>query len=239
MSEDPTLAAKAAEIRRQEMARLSAAVTPRIEIFRAMTRDILRVEVAAMLDRLGHHVVSSAGDIVTEKDGRKYIIAVAIPTDTTPTGIAGVRRLHDAVVANSAVRGFYITPRSFAPEAIHYAESAPIDLIDGPLLIKAMHCSRKGMTIATSYRAMCALCGAIVQHDLDKEQAIPCANGHLVAPSIARAALVPYGAPKQPDQESTTARPAYTSRPGKSRTRKAAMKTARMAHNRHIRPKCA
>jgi hypothetical protein len=51
---------------------------------------------------------------------------------------------------------------------------------------------------------MCALCGAIVQHDLDREQAILCGNGHPVPPSIARAALVPYLAPKQRDQESTT-----------------------------------
>ena len=176
MSANPTFATKAAELRQDEMARLSAAVTPRIETFRAMTCDMLRVEVAAMLDRLGHHVVSSTGYIVSEKGSQKFIIACAVPTDTTPTGIAAVRRLRDAVVANSAARGFYITPRSFAPEAIHYAASAPLDLVDGPLLIKSMHKSRKGMNVPTSYRAMCALCGAIVQHDLNKKQAILCAN---------------------------------------------------------------
>jgi ribosomal protein L37AE/L43A len=213
MSANPTFATKAAELRQDEMARLSAAVTPRIETFRAMTCDMLRVEVAAMLDRLGHHVVSSTGYIVSEKGSQKFIIACAVPTDTTPTGIAAVRRLRDAVVANSAARGFYITPRSFAPEATHYAASAPLDLIDGPLLIKAMHKSRKGMNVPTSYRAMCALCGAIVQHDLNKKQAILCANGHPVPPSIARAALVPYRAPKQPDRESTRAKPAHTRGP--------------------------
>jgi len=204
MSANPTFATKVAELRQNEMARLSAAVAPRIETFRAMTCDMLRVEVAAMLDRLGHHVVSSAGDIVTEKGGQKFITACAIPTDTTPTGIAAVRRLHGAIVANGAARGFYITPHRFAPEAIHYAASAPLDLIDGPLLIKAMRKSRNEMNVPTTYRAMCALCGAIVQHDLDREQAILCGNGHPVPPSIARAALVPYLAPKQRDQESTT-----------------------------------
>ena len=137
MSEGPTFAKKADELWRDEMAGLSAAVTPRIEVFRAMTRDMFRVEVAAMLDRLGHHVVSSAGDIVTEKGGQKFIVPCAIPTDTTPTGTAAVRRLHDAVVANSAARGVYVTPRSFSPEAEHCAASAPIDLIDGQLLIVA------------------------------------------------------------------------------------------------------
>jgi hypothetical protein len=34
-----------------------------------------------------------------------------------------------------------------------------------------------------------------VQHRLDKGEALPCRNGHPVAPTIARAALVPFRAP--------------------------------------------
>jgi hypothetical protein len=48
---------------------------------------------------------------------------------------------------------------------------------------------------------MCRRCGDIVQHRLDQAKAIPCRDGHPVAPTIARAALV---APKQPLGSSST-----------------------------------
>jgi hypothetical protein len=104
------------ELRRQEFARLSAAVTPRLEVFRSMTADAFRTEIALMLERLGHTVVSNVADIVTTKDGRKYLTACATPTNQTPTKTPALRRLHDAVVAANAARGFYVTPRSFTPE---------------------------------------------------------------------------------------------------------------------------
>lgn len=83
-----------------------------------------------------------------------------------------------------------MTPRDFTPEAEHYAASAPIDLVDGQLLIRSMHRSRKGILLPSSYKAMCCQCGEIVQHRLDKGEALPCRNGHLVATTIARPALV-------------------------------------------------
>jgi hypothetical protein len=42
-----------------------------------------------------------------------------------------------------------------------------------------------------SYQAMCRQCGEIVKHTLDRAEAIPCCNGHPVAPTLARAALEP------------------------------------------------
>src|ERR1700761_7244429 len=112
MSGDANFPAAADELRRQEFARLSAAVTPRPEAFRSMTADAFRTEIALMLERLGHSVVSSVSDIVTTKQGRKYITACATPTDHTPTKAPALRRLHDAVIAGNAARGFYVTPRS-------------------------------------------------------------------------------------------------------------------------------
>ena len=77
--------AAAAELRQEEFSRLSAAVTPRTEVFRSMTGDAFRTEIAEMLERLGHTVISSVSDLVTIKDGRKYITACATPTDQAPT----------------------------------------------------------------------------------------------------------------------------------------------------------
>jgi Restriction endonuclease len=80
---------------------------------------------------------------------------------------ASAMRLAPRLVAANAARGFYVTSRSFTPEAEHYAASAPIDLIDGRLLIRSMHRSRKGMLLPASYKAMCCECGELVQHRLD------------------------------------------------------------------------
>lgn len=117
--------AAAAELRQQEFSRLSAAVTPRIEAFRSMTGDAFRTEIAQMLERLGHTVISSVSDIVTTKERRKYVTACATPTDDAPIKTPALRRLHDAIVAGNAARGFYVTPRGFTPEAEHFCPARP------------------------------------------------------------------------------------------------------------------
>jgi hypothetical protein len=229
-------AVAADELHRQEFARLAAAVTPRIEAFRSMTRDIFREEIAAMLERLGHMLISAGGDIVTVKDGRKYLTACAEPTEPTPTKTPAVRRLHEAVVAAGAARGFYVTPRGFTPEAEHYAAHAPIDLVDGALLIKSMQRSRKGILLPLAYRAMCRQCGEIVQHRLDNAEARPCGSGHLVAPTISRAALIPFRppSPAEPDAAARTARPGHVVKP-RNMSPKAQRRRAIRAHNHRLR----
>jgi hypothetical protein len=227
--------AAADELRRQEFSRLSAAVTPRIEAFQSMTGDAFRNEIALMLERLGHTVISSVSDVVTIKDGRKYITACATPTDPAPTKTPALRRLHDAIVAGNAARGFYVTPRSFTSGAEHYAASAPIDLVDSRLLIRSMHRSRKGMLLPADYRAMCCQCGDIVQHRLDQSEARPCCNGHLVAPTIARAALVPYRASlAQPGAAANAPKPARIIKP-LNMSLKAQHRRKIRAHNNQMR----
>lgn len=190
-----TFAAAAHELRQKEIARLADALTPRIEALRAMTTQTFRATIALMLERFGHTIIGhpEAADLVTAKAGQKFITACASPSDLVPVKIPALRRLHDAVIAANAQRGFYITVRAFDPQAEKYAESAPLDLIDGKRLIKALNQSRKGVLMPQIYKTMCHQCGEIVEHRLDREQdqARPCGNGHLVAPTIARAMLLP------------------------------------------------
>ena len=180
------------ELRQQEFARLAAGVTPRPEALRSMTAAQLGDEIAMMWERLGHTVITSpsALEIVTIKGERKFITMCANPADPAPTGSGAVRRLRDRVVAASAERGFYVTPRSFTADAQHFAETAPVQLIDGPELHRALNRSRKGMLLPQTYKAMCRQCGDIVQHQLNNDQAKRCGNEHFVAPTIARAELV-------------------------------------------------
>jgi restriction endonuclease len=229
------LAKAADELRQQEFSRLSEAVTPRIEAFRSMPADAFRSEITQMLERLGHTIISSISDIVTTKGDHKFVVACAAPLDKAPTKTPALRRLHNAVAAAGATRGIYVTPREFSPEAEHYAASAPLDLVDGALLIKSMHRSRKGMLMLSRYKAMCCQCGDIVQHQLDKNEARPCRQGHPVAPTIARAALVPYR-PDTSEQPATAAQP----KPGRViRPRNMSLKAQRRrkikAHNNRLR----
>ena len=188
-------AVAAAELRQQEITRIRDALVPRLEALRSMTPEAFRSTIALMLQRFGHEIEtspSSGGYFVSTKNGRKFVTACASPSEIMP-GTRDLARLHDAVLAANAHRGFFITARSFTDEAEQYADSAPLDLFDGKRLVKALNQSRKHVLMPQTYKAMCCQCGEIVQHRLDREQdeARPCGSGHMVAPTIARAMLLP------------------------------------------------
>jgi hypothetical protein len=187
--------AAADELDRQEFARIAAATTPRIEAFRSMTRDGLRDEIAGMMERLSYTLITLSPWLVTTKDGLKYVTDCANPCDLAPTKTPAIRRLHDAVVAAGAYKGIYVTPRSFTPDAEYYAQHAPIQLLDGRLFIQSMQLSRKGVPLPQTYKTMCRQCWQIVEHRLNKDDPLPCPNGHFVAPGQSRAKLVPYRSP--------------------------------------------
>jgi hypothetical protein len=229
--------AAADQLHRQEYARFAAAVTPRPEQLRSMTAAALRVEVAGMWERIGHEVITSpdAAELVTTKGDRKFITMCANPADPAPTGTAALRRLRDRVVAISAERGFYVSVRGFTAEARHFADTAPVQLIDEAQLIRALQRSRKGMLLPETYQAMCRQCGDIVQHRPQNDEARRCGNGHYVAPTIARAEFV---RPRQPQPAPATADPKPNRAPKFIRFRnmhpKARIKRRMRAHNAHV-----
>jgi Restriction endonuclease len=182
----------AAELRAREFTRLAAAVVPTVDALRLLNGQQLRVRVAAMLERLGHELLTpeTAADFVTTKDGNKYVVAFASPNELAPTPLGHLTRLHSVVIASNAAAGYFITPRGFTLDAEAYAATAPLKLVDGLKLVASITRSMAGVTLPDSYQAMCRQCGEIVQHRLDHAEAIPCRNGHSVAPTIARAALV-------------------------------------------------
>ncbi len=131
----------------------------------------------------------TAADLVTAKDGKKYVVAFASMTDTAPTPLGHVTRLHSLVAAANAAAGFLHPPRGFTRGGRH-AATAPLKLVDGPKLVASIKRSMTDATLPDTYKAMCRQCGEIVTHKLDRGEAVPCSNGHSVAPTIARAALV-------------------------------------------------
>jgi hypothetical protein len=132
----------------------------------------------------------------------------------------------------SAAAGFYVTARTFTDQAQQYAETAPIHLVDGELLTRSMNRSKKGLRLPQTYKAMCRQCGDVIQHRLDQARALPCGNGHLVAPTIARAALVPRRQPPPP--AAVAAKPAYAPK-WRNNSPKAHIKRQMRAHNHEVR----
>jgi hypothetical protein len=182
-------AAAADELQRREYARFAAALTPRPEQLRSMTASMLRPEAAALWEGLGHDLKSmpDAAELVHVLNGRKYITMCGDPVDPHPAHAGALRRLRDRVVASGAERGFYISVRGFTAEARHFAETAPVRLLDCEQFIHALGRVRNTVEVSPVYQAMCRHCGDIVRHSLDDSTPKPCRNGHTVPQPMARA----------------------------------------------------
>jgi Restriction endonuclease len=179
-----------------------------------------------MLERLGYTVLTelSASNLAVTKDDRKFIVACMSPAEA-PTQSVAIARLHDAVIAAGAESGFCISTRDFTQQAKDYAATAPVRLIDGDQLAASMLRSMGGAVMPETYRAMCCQCGDVVQHKLGSTQPLPCKSGHRVAPTIARAALVP------PQQSPTS----HAKRHGTRRRPAVSAKAKIRAHNSRLR----
>ena len=231
----PRFEVAANELRRQEFARLADALPLRLEALRALTPAAFRAEIALMAERFGYEIAGdpSAVDLVIIRAGDKRIVACSSPGDVAPVSMQALARLHDAIITANAASGFYATARSFTEGAEDYAASAPIRLIGGRLLARLMRRSKAGKTLPETYRAMCRLCGDVVRHRLDQTDALPCANGHLVAPTIARATLLPRR--EKPAAEHAASRqPGAKPRP-RNMSAKAQRRRAIKAHNHQLR----
>ena len=183
-----------------------------------------------MLERLGyiHHSTGDTGDLTISKHGRTLVVACAKSPE--PIRRQAIARLHEAIMHTAAAAGFYVTPRHFEPDAITYAASLPITLVDGDKLVASMCQSKAGIEPPDAYKAMCKICGAVVEHRLTQAEAVPCSSGHVVAPTIARAAIFPEGA--KPAAIGAKASPAPRQRRGQRMTAKAHNKRLRLAHAR-------
>ncbi len=222
--------AAADDLRQHEIERIKATTISTLAGLRALLPDELRSEVAGMLESLGyiHHVTDDAGDLIVSKDGRKLVVACAKPPE--PVRRQAIARLHEAITRANAAAGFYVTARQFDPDAVSYAAGLPITLVDGDKLMASMRQSKAGIEPPVAYKAMCRICGAVVEHRLTHAEAMPCCSGHLVAPTIARAAIFPE--PARPVATGGKASPAPRQRRRRRKTVKAHNKRLRLAHAR-------
>ena len=207
-------------------------MVPTLEALRSLSQAELRIEVADMLDRLGYTLVATtdAGELIVMKDDRKLVVTCARPAE--PVRPQAIARLHETILSANAAAGFYVTARSFEPDAIAYAAGLPITPVDGEKLVASMRHSKTDAASPEIYKAMCKICGGIVEHRLSCAKSLPCGRGHFVAPTIARAALFPeHSTPSSSGGKSSPAPRARHRR----MTPKAHNKGRRLAHNRALR----
>jgi len=185
-------AQQADQLRHQEFARLADAIPPTLDSLRGLMLDPFCRQVSFMFERLGYEIITHATgpDFIMVKERHKYLVACAAPTSAEPTRTRSLVHLHEAVTASSAQAGYAVTAHSFTAEARAYAATAPLHLLDGDELARMMQQSKAGGVVPDTYQSLCRQCGAQVQHHLDHTEAVPCPQGHLVAPTIARAALL-------------------------------------------------
>jgi hypothetical protein len=88
--------------------------------------------------------------------------------------VRDVARLHAAVVAANATAGFFITSRSFTPEAEAYAATAPLKLVDGAKLVASIQRSMATWQCRKPIR--------------------PCADNAVISSHTASTALKPFHA---------------------------------------------
>ncbi|OXC78653.1 restriction endonuclease [Caballeronia sordidicola] len=187
----PDFARAADQLRQEELGRLSRAIVPTVESLRLLHGPELRGLIVSMLERSGYEVQTApdAGNLVTTKDGKKYLVAIAPTNNSASIPVRDVMRLHSAVIEANAAEGFFVTTRGFTRDAEAYAATAPLKLMDGRKLVISIKRSMEGITMPDTYRAMCRQCGDTVSHRLDLAEACKCSNGHVVAPTIAKATL--------------------------------------------------
>jgi len=198
MTAEQDFAREAYQRRQQEFASLTATLPAPLAALRALTPGLFREAVSAMFTRLDYVDMTddTVQDLVLRKAGRTYLVACAPPTQIDPIRVPALACLHTAITTASAQAGYSITPHAFTPEAHAYAATAPLHLVDGVRLATLMQESMAGVGLPETYQSMCCHCGGLVQHRLDGVDAVPCPQGHLVAPTIARAALVGPGVAK-------------------------------------------
>ncbi len=103
-----------------------------------------------LVDAMGYSVVEitpvkddGVDIIATEKEvkwrnARRMNVVVKIRRITTPVGEMSIRELHEEMKKVSSTKGIYITTSTFAPSAIEYASTRPIDLYDKKKLVEIL-----------------------------------------------------------------------------------------------------
>ncbi len=99
-------------------------------------------------------------DVIATKNGiTHYIQCKKFITSQVPVG--AVRDFYGAMADKGAqAKGFFITTNKFTLEAEKFAESIPVELIDGLKLAKYIEMAKMGIKGPASQTKICPICGS-------------------------------------------------------------------------------
>lgn len=95
-------------------------------------------EIANYYIKLGYEVEHKGGytadggiDIIVHKEGKTSLVQCKRFAKNYPVGVELVRAHHGVVAQMNADNGIFVTTSSFTPDAVKFANSASMDLVDG------------------------------------------------------------------------------------------------------------
>jgi TPR repeat protein/restriction endonuclease Mrr len=182
--------AAADTLREKERERLAKSIVPRIQELRLLTPPRFEDEVAQMFERLGYEVkqtpyIKDGGrDAILTKDGQKYLVECKRYAEGGLSGRRDLQIFHSAMTTDGAISGFFVTAGRFTQDAIKFAPTVRIELIDQDGLVRMMFDSKPAAADEDTYCSMCRQCEDLVSHRLRVPQSIRCRNGHDVEPSL-------------------------------------------------------
>jgi ssDNA-binding Zn-finger/Zn-ribbon topoisomerase 1 len=177
-------------LRDQECACLANLLAPTLEQMRQLTWQQFEDAVARMFERRGYSVKQTpytndhGRDAILTKNGKKYLLECKKYGADRSSRRPDLQKFYAAIMGDRAISGFFVTTGAFTREAVEYAATVPIELIDGRQLIKLMFESRSGSSNDTTSGSVCRQCGEVVHHSLQTPRLERCPNGHDVAPTL-------------------------------------------------------
>lgn len=181
---------KSMQIRQQEMKRLRSSFTISLDEMRQLTPQKFEDFVAGVFRSLGYSVEQTpytndgGRDAILIKNNKKMLLECKKYGQKNQSGRPDLQKFYAAIIGDNAEKGFFVTTGGFSKEARKYAQTVPIDLIDGPILIKMILESRSKFGGEKNYFSVCQVCGDIVELRLEASKTVCCRHGHIVPHSI-------------------------------------------------------
>lgn len=191
-------------LREREWQRLASSLVPSLDELRGLTWQQFEDEIARMFERMGYSVEQTpytndgGRDAILIKDGVKYLLECKKYADGGQSGRPDLQKFHSAIITDKAKSGFFVSAGAFTKEAVEWAATMPMELIDGQKLVRLMFHSKPAASDDDNYQSACRTCGKIVIHRLRAPNDVTCSEGHVVQPSLTLERLLADGLNPQP-----------------------------------------
>ena len=118
-------------------------------------------------------------DIRLQKDGKSYVVQCKRFRRENLVGRPDLQKFLGVIVSGQHDGGYFVTTSDFSSQAIAFAKSNAIHLIDGNELVRLM-IEAFGEQELLEYRALCKECGEVVKFNLHTPAQVICPNNHSV-----------------------------------------------------------